>query len=95
MVKHIVVWKLKENVNGKSKEENALFIKKAVESYNWGIDGMIKIEIGINFSIAEESSDIVLYSEFATREDFDKYLKLDHGGIVPFASERRIISYEI
>jgi hypothetical protein len=95
MIKHIQVFKLKENVNGKSKEENALFIKKAVESFNWAINGTIKMEIGIDFSKTEESSDIVLYSEFAAREDYNKYQKLEHGKLAPFISEIRTIDYEI
>ena len=31
MIKHIVMWKLKENAEGKTKEENAEIIKNGLE----------------------------------------------------------------
>ncbi len=47
MIKHIVLWKLKDNVGGKSKLENALRLKKELESLNGKIPGMLLLEVGI------------------------------------------------
>lgn len=100
MVKHIVIWKLKDFSNGKSKQENALEIKKQLESLNGRMPGMIKLEVGIDFSNTENSSDIVLYSEFESKEALDNYqVHPDHEKLKPFVSscrsERRVVDYII
>lgn len=100
MVKHIVVWKLKETANGNTKAENAQQIKAKLEALDGKIPGMLKIEVGIDFSKTESSSDLVLYSEFATRADLDNYqVHPLHKEIMPFImearSERILVDYEI
>lgn len=100
MVKHIVFWKLKENANGNTKAENALLIKEKLEALNGRIKGVLKIEVGIDFSKTESSSDVVLYSEFASREDLDNYQSHpEHKALLPFItearSERIVVDYEV
>ena len=96
MVKHIVVWKLKEE----NKEENALKIKEALEALNGQIPGLLHLEVGFDFSKQESSSDIVLYSEFDSKEHLDAYVihpkHVAVGPIVRGATcERRMIDYII
>ncbi|HPJ38988.1 MAG TPA: Dabb family protein, partial [Spirochaetota bacterium] len=56
MVKHIVLWKLKEQAHGKSKKENAETIKSMLENLNGKIPGMISIEVGFDFSCSDGSA---------------------------------------
>ncbi len=100
MIKHIVIWKLKETAHGKSKQENALIIKDKLETLNGKIPGMLKIEVGIDFSKTESSADIVLYSEFETKIDFDNYqIHPLHKVLKPYIKEARldriVVDYEI
>lgn len=100
MVKHIVVLKLKESASGHSKTENALLIKEKLESLQGKIKGLVKIEVGIDFSNTESSSDVVLYSEFATRKDLEAYQEHPrHKSVMPFIMEarceRRVVDYEV
>ena len=100
MIKHIVVWKLKENAHGNTKDENAQQIKEKLEALNGKIEGLIKMEVGFDFSKTETSADIVLYSEFETKEDLDNYqVHPLHKAIMPFVgearSERRMVDYEV
>jgi len=100
MIKHIVAWKLKDIAEGKSKQENALKAKKLLESLNGKIPGMLHLEVGIDFSKTDSSSDIVLYSEFEDKKSLDEYQKhAEHEKIKPFIKliiiERRLIDYEI
>ena len=100
MVKHIVAWKLKDNANGNTKEENALLIKEKLEALNGRIPGLVKIEVGIDFSKTEMSSDIILYSEFESKEDLNNYqIHPEHKAVVPLVVdvtlERRLVDYEI
>lgn len=102
MVKHIVLWKLKENVDGKSRLDNALRLKDELESLNGKIPGLLHLEVGINIKGSESSnddSDVILYSEFEDMESLENYYPHpEHVKIKPFASsirsERRVINYE-
>lgn len=100
MIKHIVFWKLKDHANGKTKDENALLIREKLEALNGRISGLIRLEVGIDFSGTDSSSDVVLYSEFSTREDLDNYQDHpEHKAVMPFImevrSERRVVDYEV
>ncbi len=99
MIKHIVLWKLKDEANGLSKDENAKAIKQKLESLNGQIEGLIKIEVGIDFLHSAESADIVLYSEFESKEALNFYQQHPlHKAMMPFIaearSERRVVDYE-
>lgn len=64
MIKHIVIWKLKEEAHGNTREKNARFIKSKIEGLVDLIPGIISMEVGIDFSCTDMSGDIVLYSIF-------------------------------
>ncbi len=98
MVIHIVTWKLKETAHGKSRDENAREIKSRLEALNGHIEGLIKLEVGIDFLHSPESGDLVLYSEFESREALDYYQQHPlHKEVMPFIaearSERRVVDY--
>ena len=73
MIRHIVVWKLKEFGEGKSKAENADIIKRDLENLINEISQIKAIEVGINFNKSAQASDIILNSEFETEEDLNIY----------------------
>lgn len=73
MFKHIVCFKLKDSAEGASKAENAKQIKSKLEALQGRIPGLQKLEVGINVVEDAAAYDIVLYSEFASREDAEKY----------------------
>jgi len=100
MIKHIVVWRLKESAHGNTKKQNALIIKSKLEGLSGKISGLIKLEVGIDFSHTESSGDIILYSEFESTKDLENYQSHpNHQAIIPFVkettSERRVVDYEI
>lgn len=99
MVKHIVAWKLKDEAHGLPKAEVALKIKEVLEELQGKIPGLLKIEVGIDFSRTAFSSDIVLYSEFTDRAALDAYQvhPLHQAGkdyIGAAVAERRLIDFE-
>lgn len=71
MIRHIVMWNLKPEAEGKSKEENARIIKAGLEGLAGKIDGLVKAEVGINF--APGGMDLCLYSELTDREALAVY----------------------
>lgn len=99
MIKHIVMWRLKEVAHGNTAGENALLMKQRLEALRGRISGMISIEVGLDFSRTEGSSDIVLYTEFIDRRALEGYQDHpEHMVLAPFivgaCSERRVVDYE-
>lgn len=74
MIKHIVFFNLADFAEGKSKTENALYIKSELENLMYVIPEIQYIEVGINADFAPTSNfDIALFSEFASMSDLDAY----------------------
>jgi phenylalanyl-tRNA synthetase alpha subunit len=73
MVRHLVLWKLKESAHGNSKAENARIIREKLESLHGVIPGLLSVEVGIDFSRTEQSFDIALCAAFESREALQGY----------------------
>lgn len=70
MIRHIVSWKLREDV----KEEAAARIKQTLENLSGQIPGLLHIEVGINSVAAPADNwDVVLLSDFESMEALDAY----------------------
>jgi tryptophan synthase beta subunit len=99
MIKHIVMWRLRDAAHGNSSASNAGIIKEKLEALHGRIPGLISIEVGLDFSGTDSSADIVLYSEFIDREALEGYqVHPEHEALKPFiggaSAERRLIDYE-
>jgi hypothetical protein len=89
MIRHIVLWRLKGETDAE-KREQGLRIKSVLEALIGKIPGMIRLEVGLDFSRTPDSSDIVLYSEFETREAVEAYQQHpEHVKVMPFVREYR------
>ena len=100
MVKHIVLWRLKPEAHGRPAADNARAIKEKLEALRGRIPGMLRLEVGIDFSHEETSSDVVLVSEFESRAALDAYQvhpahEAVKGFILEARSERRLVDYEV
>ncbi len=65
MVKHIVVWKLKET-DSEIKQQHAEKIKEIIEALVGVVPGLISAEVGIDYN--NNDYDVVLYSELQSRQ---------------------------
>ena len=70
MVKHIVMWKLKDEYKNR-----ALELENGLEGLKNKVEVIKSIQVGINFNPSDNAFDLVLNSEFATKEDLDSYQK--------------------
>ena len=100
MIKHIVIWRLKDNAHGNDRQTNAYCIKEKLEALRGRIPGMIALEVGLDFSRTESSGDVALNSEFASRDALKAYqAHPEHQALITFigeaAEERRIVDYEV
>lgn len=99
MIKHIVMWKLKDSARGVNKNQNALELKSVLENLKNKISVINQIEVGINFNKSNAAYDVVLYSEFNSEEDLQTYQKHpDHLEVVDLVNEIRdervVVDYE-
>ena len=99
MIKHIVMWKLKDFAEGAKKNENAQSIKVQLEGLKNKIKEVRSMEVGININDSADSYDIALYSEFASLEDLKKYQHHpEHVKVADFIInlrlDRRVVDYQ-
>lgn len=71
VIKHIVMWKLEDVAQGNTKNENALQIKEMLEALVGQIEGILKLEVGIDPN--PKNYDVVLYSEFVSPQALAAY----------------------
>lgn len=100
MIRHIVFWKLKDNAEGSNKAENAVVLKERLLAMKEKIDIICDMEVGIDFLHSEQSWDVALVCEFATKSDLEIYQKHpEHIKIVDFVrkirTDRAVVDYEI
>ncbi len=99
MIKHIVMWKIKDSHGGETKSEIINNVKNILEELTTKISEIGELEVGINFNPSEAAYDVVLYTSFNTREDLDIYQKHpDHLKVAEYISEvrteRAVVDYE-
>jgi hypothetical protein len=100
MVKHIVVWKLKDFAEGKNKAENAQAMKFLLAGMQGKIPGLKHVEVGINITKEQSDVDVVLFSEFASLAELDIYQNHPvHVAVKDFigkvCTSRYVIDYEV
>jgi hypothetical protein len=96
MIKHIVMWKFKEDVA----EADKLEMKRQLESLKGVVPSLVDIEIGVDVVGTEASKDMVLWSLFHSLSDLQAYA--DHPAhlkvvefVKPLVCERAVVDYEV
>ena len=100
MIKHIVMWKLKEQAEGADRAANAAEMKRRLEACANLVPGTLKFEVALAQPGLEATYDVVLYSEFASKEALDAYADHPtHQAVKPFIGAvregRQCMDYEI
>ncbi|MBP3294188.1 MAG: Dabb family protein, partial [Clostridia bacterium] len=72
MVKHIILWKLKETLTEEEKTAARAEAKRRLENLNGKIDGMISLKV-VTDRLPSSNADMMLDSEFETVEALAGY----------------------
>lgn len=75
MIKHIVMWQVKDNPEYGTKQDIMHKIKYELEGLKDVIDSIVEIEVGINVEPSQMAYDVVLYSVFRDEEGLAAYQK--------------------
>jgi len=100
MIKHILFLRFNESAYGNDKHTNVKIFEEKLFAIQKKVKGLIKIEVGSDFSNEKDSSDVVLYSEFESKEALHEYqIHPDHEELKKWLSEvryeRRVVDYEV
>jgi hypothetical protein len=97
MVKHIVFWNVKEDLDIEGVFEE---LKIRVEAMNGEVPGLISVELGRDFNNGDAAYQIALYSELENKDTLITYA--DHPAhlhvkefIGAVTSERAVVDYEV
>lgn len=98
MIRHIVMWKLKETEQPCEKRTNALMIKEKLEALKGKIEGLVEIEVGIDINI-EGNDDVVLNAVVTDKKALDFYQQHPlHQAVLPHVKavvvSRHAVDYE-
>ena len=74
MLKHIVMWKLKDHAEGADRAANAIEMKRRLDECASIVPGQVKFEVVIAQPGLEATYDVVLYSEFDDKAALDKFI---------------------
>ncbi len=93
MIRHIVMWKLRDKAD-------ATMLKERLEALNGCIPGLIQLQVGIDFLQSPQSADLVLVVDLESRQALDIYQQHpEHQAVVPLvkaaAVSRTVADYEV
>lgn len=100
MVKHVILWNLKEEFSQAEKEEIKKNIKAGIESLNGKIPSLIDIKV-YTTGLASSTADLMLDSTFESEEALKNYaVHPDHVEVAntmvrPFTAKRSCLDFEI
>lgn len=99
MIKHIVMWQLKDEAEGADKATNAKKMKALLDACADVVPGVLNFEVAIAQPGYECTYDVVLYSEFESMAALDAYQNHpQHIALKPFVgavrSARQCMDYE-
>lgn len=99
MVKHIIIWKLKDEYSASQKSEYMEKIKKDLEALSGKIPGLVEIKVQTT-SLPSSSGDLMLDTTFLSEEALKDYQKNpDHLSVATFVrsvvGSRLSLDYEI
>lgn len=100
MIKHIVMWQLKDHAEGADKATNAAKMKALLDDCANIVPGIRAFEVALAQDGLESTYDVVLYSEFESVAALDAYQNHpQHIALKPFVgavrAARQCMDYEV
>ena len=100
MVKHIILWNLKDEFSPEEKENIKLGIKEGLEGLQGKIEGLIDIKVNIS-GVSSSTADLMLDSTFETEEALKLYAshplhqEVANTKVRPFTKQRSCLDFEV
>lgn len=100
MVKHIILWQLKDEIRGEEKETVKAGIKAGLEGLAGQIPGLVDIKVQTE-CLASSNVDVMLDSTFVDENALKTYaghpahVKVADNNVRPFTKTRACMDYEV
>lgn len=100
MVKHVILWTLKDELSAEEKLNIKKEIKAGLESLQGKIPGLIDIKVNID-GLASSNADLMLDSSFESEEALKGYavhpehVAVADGKVRPYTATRTCLDYEL
>ena len=100
MVKHVIIWTLKDSLTAKEKENVKLEAKKNLEALVGKIDGLVDLKIQIDF-LPTSNGEMMLDSTFESFDALKAYaIHPEHQAVAnefvrPYTAARSCVDFEI
>lgn len=100
MVKHVILWTLKEELSTSEKEEVKKGIKEGLEGLAGKIPGLLDIKVNID-GLSSSNADLMLDSTFENEEALKGYavhpehVAVADGKVRPYTAIRSCLDYEV
>ena len=100
MVKHVILWTLKEELSTSEKEEVKRGIKEGLEGLAGKIPGLMDIKVNID-GLSSSNADLMLDSTFENEEALKGYavhpehVVVADGKVRPYTAIRSCLDYEV
>lgn len=100
MVKHVILWTLKEELSASEKENVKKGIKEGLEGLAGKIPGLLDIKVNIE-GLSSSNADLMLDSTFESEEALKGYavhpehVAVADGQVRPYTAVRSCLDYEV
>ena len=100
MVKHIIIWNLKDELSDAEKQERKQLIKQGLENLKGKIDGLLEIKVITNL-LGSSNGDLMLDSSFESEAALKAYsvhpehVKVADSTVRPYTAQRKCVDFEI
>ncbi len=100
MIKHMIIWTLKEELSKEEKETVKAGIKEGLEGLSGQIPGLLEIKVHIN-GLPSSNADLMLESSFDSVESLKNYathpahVAVADGKVRPYTQIRSCLDYEV
>ena len=100
MVKHIILWKIKEEKTAEEKEQIKANVKKGLEGLAGQIPGLLEIKVQTE-ALESSTADLMLDSSFESQEALKGYaippahVAVADGAVRPNMEVRMCLDYEV
>ena len=100
MVKHVILWNLKDEYSAEEKERIKAGIKEGLESLAGKIPGLLEIHVNTN-GLPSSTADLMLDSTFESEEALKGYavhpehVAVADGKVRPYTATRTCMDYQV
>ena len=100
MVRHVILWQLKDEISGSEKEIVKKGIKEGIEGLKGKIEGLVEIKVNEN-PLPSSNADVMLDSLFESADALKNYsthpahVEVANGKVRPYTKARTCMDFEV